>query len=382
MPRIAFLLVFLILPVTCVAVDRSPTEPSPARASANRPEPVATTGGQIRTRQRQKQASSNASPILPGEYQPVEYLLISWHDELDTFLLDIIEATWNQAKLVIVIPPELSADDIAAELRTRDLRPEEVEHIVQGPINSPWIRDFGPIVVRTGDQRVLLDAHYYPGAPEDGVPRVLASAIWPQWATAELPIRLDGGNLLSDGTGRCFTTAGYPAEVLESRLEEDRPVDVEVLTRELRERVGCRELFILPPLLDESTGHVDMYLTLTGPGRALVGAYAVADDRLNALRLDAVASILQRAGVSVERVPMPDHWDDRFRTHTNALAVNNVVLVPVFPEIATDEARVLAIFKRAYPGREVIPIVSSDAIELEGAVHCATATIAAIPRVR
>jgi agmatine deiminase len=73
---------------------------------------------------------------------------------------------------------------------------------------------------------------------------------------------------------------------------------------------------------------------------------------------------------------MPPNHDGVFRTYVNAATINDAVLVPVYVDTDEGEAEALEAFAAAYPDREIIPIASSELIKLEGAVHCATLTIA------
>lgn len=386
MTRFAMFVAFLACSITCVGVARAPDRPFRGLTAASGQYDRATPGeyfaGHDEARVSRPTWPIARRPVWPGEFQPVEYLLIGWNDDLARFLLDIIEASWNQADLVIMVPRGIPFAEVEDHLRMRGLRPADVR-LIHGPIESPWIRDYGPLTVQYHSERALIDLPYFARTAEDHVPEVFSRELWWDWHWDELTIRLEGGNLLSDGRGRCFTTAGYRrpgVDVYESLLEEyaEELIDPAELTRQLRRVLGCRDVFILPPLRDEATRHVDMYMTVTNHGQALVGEYEIEDDPLNALRLDAIASTLQRRGVAVTRIPMPARDDGLFRTYTNALAVNDVVLVPVYPEADRHEARALAIFERAYPDRLIVPIVSTEAIELQGAVHCTTMTIASL----
>jgi agmatine deiminase len=119
-----------------------------------------------------------------------------------------------------------------------------------------------------------------------------------------------------------------------------------------------------------------MYVTITGPGSALVAEGTEATGPEDTIELDWAAMLLIEAGFNVRRVPMPDSWDDVFRSYTNAVAINNVVLVPVYPDAPNHEEEALAAFRAAYPGRSIVPIDASEVIQLDGAIHCATQTLA------
>lgn len=304
---------------------------------------------------------------LPGEFEPVERLILVWDDYFADFLFDIVSAAWSQAEITIVVDSERPS----LELERMALDPRWVR-VVRMPVGSIWIRDFGPLVVRSSTgKRHLVHFDYASGSQEKQVAGRLSGELWNDWPRHRIAIEFEGGNLQADGTGRCITTAGYDDEELMSAL------DVDVLRAELRDKLGCDRLYIVPPLMGEPTTHVDMFATITGPGEVIVGKYHPDRDPINAERLDLAAEILQEGGFLVHRIPMPANSDGFFRSYTNALAVNGVVLVPVYPEDTAGEAEALEVFGAAYPGRAVLPVDASTVIQLDGAVHCATLSIAA-----
>ena len=133
--------------------------------------------------------------------------------------------------------------------------------------------------------------------------------------------------------------------------------------------------------MGEGTGHVDMYVHIVGPARAIVGEYTEDQDAANKQATDTGAQMLEEAGYTVTRVPMPDNDNHyTFRSYTNALAVEDVVLVPVYDEDQTGEAEALEAFEEAYAadGREweMVPMDSDAVIRYAGAIHCITMTVA------
>jgi agmatine deiminase len=304
---------------------------------------------------------------MPGEWEPVSDLLLAWDPGLEDFFVEVIAAALGQARITMAINHASEADDIDRALTAAGLEVEDIELLV-APVQSIWVRDFGPLVVELADgRRRVNDLHYFAGEDEDRFPALMTALRWSDWQRAEVPLLMEGGNLLSDGRGRCVTT--------DAALESGDGADADLLKRLLRRYFGCTRTVILPALEREPTGHVDMYVTITGAGRALVGRYHPDDDPENARRLERAAAMMRRAGFSVTRIPMPANDDGVFRTYTNAAAINGVVLVPIYPEDVGDEVEALALFAAAYPDRHVVPIDASAVITLDGAVHCATMTI-------
>ena len=118
-----------------------------------------------------------------------------------------------------------------------------------------------------------------------------------------------------------------------------------------------------------------MFATFTGPREVIVGEIFESDDE-NAAVLNENAARLEAAGMTVRRIPMPSHEDGLYRTYTNAMAINEIVIVPIYPEDDRYQDIAIGIFTDAYPGRTIVPIVASEIIELAGAVHCVGMTVA------
>jgi agmatine deiminase len=290
--------------------------------------------------------------------------MVMWDSDLLNVQADILEGAWGEAVLTLLHHHSDSPAPLLARLAADGFDPKELS-VVPAKLTGPWIRDYGPLFVRTADGVEILDLHYAGDPPEDTAPTELAT-FYPSRSVLTLDFDLDGGNILSDGAGRCVST--YEIVLLNSASERD--------VREVaREWLGCDDLILVPNLAAEPTGHVDMFVHLSGPGRALVGAYSPAIDEENAQRLDEAAQILRQRGFKVSRVPMPSNEDGIFRSYVNATVVNGVVLIPVYAEEASNEQAAVEAFEEAYPQRRLRRIESDLVIQREGAVHCVTATI-------
>lgn len=303
-------------------------------------------------------------PRLPGEFEPVQDVVVGWDPGLEGFYIDVIASLSRRVKVTLVADTRDDPDDIRRLLENAGVDLENVE-FVSVPTDSIWVRDFGPRVVRTEHGRVAVDFSYSGRDSDDALSAHLA-ALW-KLPLEQLPIEVEGGNLLSNGRGTCITSVGL--------FEQNPKLSEHQVRAALAESLGCEHLLILPALDGEATGHVDMYASFTGPRDVLVGRYQPKDDPVNAELLDRAAAQLSRAGFRVRRLPMPPDDDQVFRTYVNATPVNDAVLVPVYMDTNKGEAEALAAWAAAYPGREIIPIASSELIELEGAVHCATLSI-------
>ena len=310
---------------------------------------------------------------LPGEFEDVAELYVGWADSawsLDDFFVKLVREAAEHVPVTVFVASEREANSVAAEIETDGLAQDRVTFLVT-ELDSIWIRDYGPLVVRTteGGKR-FIDARYYWGRwADDRLPTVFASS---RGVPVSRPaLDMEGGNFQSDGQGRCITT--------EYLVEQNagRGYDEQEVRNILQLFYGCRQTVILPRMEGEGTGHVDMFATISGPAEVVVGTYDPADDEVNAERLDRAATMLTSEGFAVRRVPMPSNSGQSvFRSYTNGLAIDGAVLVPVYREDRRYEAQALEVFAAAYPGREIVPIESDEIIQWAGAIHCVTMTMA------
>lgn len=306
--------------------------------------------------------------VLPGEFEPVELVLMTWDESLADFYAEMLLAMEGQAPAVFAVE-DGEVEDIREALRLRGTDLSQVR-FVGADADTVWMRDYGPLVVR-GARGERWTVHFdYPTRPlDDELAATVTPLLWPDRRLVRVPMSIEGGNLLSDGAGRCLTT---------TLAHETDPIvrSPAGVARMLGRYLGCRDLIVLPRLAGEPTGHVDMLATITGPGEVIVGRYDPEVDPENAALLEEAAATLQRAGFLVRRVPMPDNSDGKFRSYTNALAVNGVVMVPTYDEDEITERRALKVFRAAYPGRRIVGIDARAIIDLDGAVHCAAMSVA------
>ncbi|MCX5886938.1 MAG: agmatine deiminase family protein, partial [Proteobacteria bacterium] len=132
------------------------------------------------------------------------------------------------------------------------------------------------------------------------------------------------------------------------------------------------------PSLD-STGHVDMFMKIVSANTALVAEYSPDQKDYQVLEDCAVLFMNSMNGAgepwTVVRIPQPDVYYKYFvlpvvRTYTNAIIINNVLLLPVYNIPSDEEAA--AIYEQVLPGKTIYFIDASTIIESGGAWHCVT----------
>jgi len=325
------------------------------------------------------EASSPVRVRHPGEFEPQRALILSAADALDhapELLLAIVKAVAPRVGVILLV------DDVEQE---RSLRPlllqggVETSRVVTLRIahDTPWVRDYGPVFVqRAGPGCTLLDFLYdraedAPGdvrENDEEVPIALGGLFGRP--TVSIALALDGGNFLSNGDGFGVTTT--------DTLEENAALGIDAITvdRVLVRALGLDSVAFLDVLAGEPTRHVDMFMTFPAPNVAVVARVDPAADPVNARILDRNAAILGRVKtrygpMRILRVPMPLRTHGKWRSYTNVIYANGVLLVPSYRDVPPEiEIAAVDVYRNLLPDWRIERIDCTDVIEDEGALHC------------
>jgi len=304
-----------------------------------------------------------------GEFDLTNGVLFGWSGCL--FAADqteLIRASLSTTAEVTILA---SQSDIPAAkhcLRAHGLTRAQIEQInfVPIPVDSIWIRDYGPEFLSHGSDpsaRAIVDPTYFGVIPrpencrplnrgpllsfgrshDDASPTRLAELV--QRGTAELrgvttvtphraPLVFDGGNIFTDGKGTCFRN-GTDTTPLNSELDFFRDPSIiggwnyteDDISALIGEYYNCEKVVMLEslrPTTGQRTGgiidHIDMFMTLLSPEVVLMGDYNYQteeglyltrsangdpDDPVNAAILDRNAALMEELGYTVVRIPMP-----------------------------------------------------------------------------
>ncbi len=320
-----------------------------------------------------------ADPAHAAEFQDPGAVLIGAGELVDfhpQVLVDLIGAADQAVPLHFVFSRE---DQLHKALRiASSLHPERTNvRFAVLQTDTMWMRDYGPLFVQLpGQEPLIIDADcslaFQGSEPPDmdnDFPRVLARAAGS--TVVSLPLRIQGGNFLTNGDGLVVTTSVMQEENVEAGLA------VETIRARLSRWFGCRQWVIVEPLVGESTGHVDMFMAFVDTDQVVVGQYDPKEDPVNAAILDRAAAALEGletgAGpMQVHRIWMPPRGPaDLWRTYTNVIFAGQTVFVPVYDGVDPDKQKqALKLLCSLLPGRRVAEIPSESLIPLGGALRC------------
>ncbi len=321
---------------------------------------------------------------VPGEFEPQDAILLAANDLLQNnseILLDIAHLTKHTVEILLLVSSAEQTNEVRhlfqqGEIDDRHIRIVEIDH------DTMWTRDYGPVstVSRRG-KTVLVDADYsFDRMKDDESPIGLAEILGQE--LRRIPLRIDGGNLLFSGEGLALTTEKFWEDNSELGISQQSMVDL------LGDAYGVQKLVTLAPLLGEPTGHVDMFATFVSRNTVVVGKYDPKVEPENADVLDHNASVLANVTTDsgplrVVRVPMPQRDGEVWRTYTNVIFANGLLLVPSYPDTdQSDLPEVLSSYRQLLPDWKVETVDSSTLIQSGGSLHCISMNLGRLGEIR
>lgn len=317
---------------------------------------------------------------VPGQFEHQDALMLGVN-ELVVFhpktLVDIVGAIQGRVQIVALITDESQERAVAELLASNGLTTDGI-HFFVWPASSMWVQDFGPQQVVNGDVRII-DFEYTPTGFESENQLPLAFAATYGMKIKHCKLAFEGGNLLSNGRGLCISSTTLIDHNID-RYQSAQEIG-DVLKNELRFSMWS----YLPPLVGEPTSHVDLFLTIASPSTLVLASYDPADDPENSLLMDDHAR--QLAGIHVDGQPMkifrveqPPAKDGVWRSYTNVIYANGVVLVPQYPDVSPElDRRALETFAAALPDWKVVGIDASTIIGKRGSLHCLSLNLPSMP---
>jgi agmatine deiminase len=314
-------------------------------------------------------------PPLP-EWAPHEAVWIGFPSDPELWLADLKAAEREVAAFAEAVHAGGRGEEVRlvaahedAAAAARELAPFAT--IIVEPFGDIWLRDTGPIVCGSGEERRAAGFGFngwggkYRLAGDDTIGERLA-------ASAALPFSkadwiLEGGAIDHDGSGTAITTE-------QCLLNRNRNPG---MTREEVERLLNRDLgfdrvvWLGEGLLgDHTDGHVDNLARFVAPGRVAVPKPEAHDP--NASVYADAAERLRAAGIDVAMIPSPGllerDGDVIPASYMNFYIGNAAVVVPQYGA-SNDKSAVDAV-QLLFPDRVAIGLRADHILTGGGSFHC------------
>jgi agmatine/peptidylarginine deiminase len=310
---------------------------------------------------------------LRGDYEAPDRVLLvfteTWAAPTRAIAEQVLESGTDVTIMLEIENPRWKMERIVKELGRRY---GDRISALDASVDTPWVRDWGPIQVIRDDRPLWLDADYEDASrrQDDQAPELLGRTFTTE--VLELPWPLDGGAFISNGAGLCVLTREY--------LDMQGIVWDERDLADLLAQIGCRATALVPTLLGEATKHADMIAQFVAPNRLLMTELidGLDGDSEDALRMRAAELGILRAaaalGIELEVVHVPTppaRGQDNPRSYVNGLRLADRYLMPSYPDLGDRwdrEAR--AAVEGALGEVPVVPIATSTMIGSGGAIHC------------
>ncbi|TVQ12280.1 MAG: T9SS C-terminal target domain-containing protein [Bacteroidetes bacterium] len=319
-------------------------------------------------------------PRTPAEFEEAGGLIVTWQ-AYSTELREIVRHAKLRVPVYII---SNNPSSVQSFLNQGGVSMDNVT-IVQLNSNSVWVRDYGPqsIYLNGTDELAFVDWVYNRPRPADNMIPVNMSNYLdiPVFQMTNNPNRLiaTGGNFMTDGHGAAFSSKLILTE--NASLTETQIDNIMYSFKGIDRYIKMNEL----PY--DLISHLDMHMKLLDEETLLVAEFpsGVSDGphieyNLNYLLTNHPTCYdREYQVVRIPMVPSPSGNyppNAHYRTFTNSIIINDLVLVPNYYNSALNQ-QALQIYQQAMPGYEILGIDMDNVISASGAIHCITREIAA-----
>jgi len=319
----------------------------------------------------------------PAEFDSVAGVIFAW-EAYPTLLTDLIKEVAEDDTAWVVVDNTSEQNSVSNTLSNVNVNMDRVVFQVI-ETNSVWVRDYGPWwIIEPENSLAIIDLVYNRPRPLDDT--------YPESAAGYFGINYyglglieAGGNMLLDGQGAVIVSN----VIFDGSQGFDPTLTQDQLEQYFLDYFGVHKVIVTPHLINDGTGHIDMFVKLINDSTVIVGEYEnqSAGYPGNYDICNQVASQLANetngAGrpFNVVRMPMPPFNNGITYTYINSLIVNNKVLVPIYglsTEFANDDS-VLALYETIMPGVEAVGFDCNQIIPANGAIHCIAMKVPALP---
>lgn len=312
------------------------------------------------------------------EYDPMRGVLFSYA-QFSTVVTDMVKELTEDPNTddiaYVVVTSETQRTSATNSFINAGANMSRVQFFIQ-PMNSVWIRDYGPHFITVDDSLAIVDSHYYPQRPSDNFIPTLVGDNNFRVPTYDMGVYFSGGNFQPGPNRSGFVTA---------LIDRDNPAgdgfNPQFLAELHQRYLGIDTLHVLPQLPSsvDGTGHIDMWMYLVDQDTVVISEFLPGSNSTAIQITNNAVGYMESLGFTVHRTPAWNSGSTHF-TYANAFRVNDRIFVPVYGTSykpggnsaynSRDDQAMQAWQAAAGPGVEIIPIQCSQIIPSAGAIHC------------
>ncbi len=301
---------------------------------------------------------------LPAEYEPAQAVSIG-NMAFTPMLQEIATAVVGSGTEIWI-----SGEELNLNVKNKSLVKQ-----LGCALDTVWMRDYGPVGITESGDLAIVDSiyrHYQYRVSDDHAPECIANNF--SLINFNMPIILDGGNLMVDSVGNLFMT--------KITYKWNNKMSAEKINETLKEYFGVHTIHAIDyagipgnPL--DGTGHIDMFVKLLNDETVLISqttSPGFKEATENAVKY--FKSIKTPSGNDYKILRTPGWSNGRtWYTYTNSLIVNNLALVPKFSGHDEDNKTAERAYVNGNPNLSVKMIDSDQSIIYGGSIHCVTQLI-------
>ncbi|MGO4549828.1 agmatine/peptidylarginine deiminase [Lysobacter sp. 2RAF19] len=328
---------------------------------------------------------------FPAEWESQSAVLIAWPHadtdwadrlgEVEETYIALVAALVRYTRVIVCVADEDLQTYAEARLRSARVDLSRVRFI-EVEYDDTWLRDSGPITLRTADGFRLLDFRFtgwggkFEASRDDRlIERLVEQGVFEHAQRTPIDFALEGGAIETDGAGTLLTTW----RCLHERHPDDDRASLEARLKDWlrQDRVLWLDAGYLEG--DDTDAHIDTLARLA-PDDAIV--FQACDDpsdshyaELRAMA-DEIAALRTKDGAPYRLFPLPwaqpilDQERRLAASYANFLIVDGAVLMPSYGDPA--DALAAAVLENAFPGRDIVQVPCRPLIWQNGSLHCIT----------
>ena len=236
--------------------------------------------------------------------------------------------------------------------------------------NDTWARDFGAISIRKNGKVKLLDFVFngwglkFPSNFDNQISRKIFKNL------KSFNFVLEGGSIDTNGEVLLTNT--------QCLLEKNRnyPMNKKEITKFLKKTLKVKDIIWLNHGFlagDDTDSHIDTLARFVNKN-TIVYVKCYDKNDIHYSELNKMEMELKKTDFNLVALPLPKaiYFDgERLpATYANFLIINNAVLLPIYN--CKYDKKVIKIFKKLFPNKDIIPIDSNTLIKQHGSIHCIT----------
>lgn len=237
-------------------------------------------------------------------------------------------------------------------------------------VDTTWIRDYGPIFIQENSTLTVIDMDYFQRRPRDDLMNY-HYALRTGEDLRHVHLASEGGNILANGNGICIVSD----VIFNFNFVNEKTIsEKQALMRKLLASMGCPYTIIMPALIGDATGHVDMYMSWANNITLLVGVYTRNQHLQNHILVSNAVKMLRKVGrglFDVVEMPMPNCSKCTWSNHVH---IGNDVIVPVYKEENSIVQDYVLMLISHYTKKRIIPVFADELVKWNGVFHCITKT--------